>query len=109
MNGPRSARPDAARSRLRAILAKIDRQASRVRKQDTIEAARTALDRLVASCAELSTALALGPEPAVRRCHVCQHLGMRAATRCGYCWATLSTLGERPTARARRDASRRAA
>jgi hypothetical protein len=45
---------------------------------------------LLASFADLVEQLALGPEPEVRECPVCKHLGMRAATLCGYCWTKLT-------------------
>jgi hypothetical protein len=44
---------------------------------------------LSATFADLVAQLALGAEPELRECPVCKHLGMRAATRCGYCWTTL--------------------
>lgn len=50
------------------------------------------LDKLRSSWAELLKLLALGPEPEVRECPVCKHIGMCAATRCGYCWTKLSPL-----------------
>jgi hypothetical protein len=33
--------------------------------------------------------LALPAPVALRRCPVCKHIGMRTATRCGYCWTAL--------------------
>jgi len=38
---------------------------------------------------ELVTLLALGPEPEYRECPSCHGIGMRLATRCGFCWAKL--------------------
>lgn len=43
---------------------------------------RVSFDRLV-------TALALGPAPELRLCPHCGSSGMRAAIRCGTCWAKL--------------------
>jgi len=36
--------------------------------------------------------LALGPAPETRECPVCHGIGMRAASRCGRCWAALDPL-----------------
>jgi len=49
---------------------------------------------LLASWADLIEQLALGPEPEVRECPVCKHIGMRAATRCGHCWTKLTPASE---------------
>jgi hypothetical protein len=38
----------------------------------------------------LVDALALGPAPELRNCPHCGAEGMRAATRCGNCWADLT-------------------
>lgn len=70
--------PDARRSRLRAILAQIDRSMP----TDLV---------LQRAMRDLVDALALGPEPEVRECPYCGEIVMRAATRCGYCWASLAT------------------
>lgn len=48
----------------------------------------------VAAWAELVSILALGPEPETRECPVCHGIGMRAASRCGQCWAALERLPE---------------
>jgi len=37
----------------------------------------------------VTVALALGPRPEWRECPFCGKSGMRAATRCGYCWRAL--------------------
>src|SRR5687768_8739823 len=42
--------------------------------------------------AKLVGVLALGPAPQTRECPVCHGIGMRAASRCGRCWAALATL-----------------
>lgn len=47
---------------------------------------------LHAAWAELVALLALGPAPETRECPVCHHIGMRAASRCGSCWAALAPL-----------------
>jgi hypothetical protein len=53
------------------------------------------MDALLASWAALVDLLALGPEPEVRECPACRHIGMRAASRCGYCWTELSPPNRR--------------
>ena len=40
--------------------------------------------------------LALTPPPELRECPCCGRTGMRAATRCGYCWAALEPLVAAP-------------
>lgn len=47
------------------------------------------LGRLRSSWGRLVAALDLGPAPALRTCPHCGATGMRAATRCGSCWAQL--------------------
>jgi hypothetical protein len=47
---------------------------------------------LRASWVALVDQLALGPAPATRECPVCHGIGMRAASRCGFCWAKLEPL-----------------
>ena len=86
MNGQQFKLPDDERARLRAIVATIDREMSRLPGSATTGAT----DGLIVSWAELVKLLALGPAPEVRECPVCKHFGMLAATRCGYCWTKLS-------------------
>ena len=86
MNSPRGSLPDLQRSRLRATMATIDQEIASLPKQDS-----TSLPtRLAASWADLVEQMALGPEPETRECPVCEHIGMRAATVCGYCWTALT-------------------
>ena len=87
MSVPNFASADASRSRLRALVAAMDREISRLPNEG-----REPTSGLGASWADLVAELALGPEPQVRECPVCKHIGMRAATRCGYCWTPLSLL-----------------
>jgi len=90
MNSHEIIGPDAARSRLRATVATVELELSRLPVQgDGNESPPTGLR---ASFADLVDQLALGPEPEVRECPVCRHTGMRAATRCGYCWTKLAPL-----------------
>lgn len=41
--------------------------------------------------------LALTPAPELRECPSCGMAAMRAATRCGFCWAALEPLAAAPT------------
>jgi len=45
-----------------------------------------------AAWTELVALLALGPAPETRTCPACHNIGMRAASRCGRCWAVLEPL-----------------
>jgi hypothetical protein len=51
-----------------------------------------ATDSLRSAWVVLLDILALGPPPELRACPVCGRNGMRAATRCGYCWTPLAPL-----------------
>ena len=82
--------PDAARSRLRAIVATVDSEIARLTLPATAEDGKSQPNGLRVSWDQLVEQLALGPEPEVRECPVCHHIGMRAATVCGYCWAPLT-------------------
>lgn len=73
---------DAAVTKLRAIVAVID--------QEIVQAPPT--PALKAAWAELVEVLALGPAPQTRECPTCHAVGIRAASRCGRCWAALEPL-----------------
>ena len=75
------------RVRLRVVVATIDHELLRLPRRTT-HAEGT--DGLFDSWSELVRQLALGPAPQLRRCPVCNHLGMSAATLCGYCWSKLA-------------------
>jgi len=47
---------------------------------------------LLASWARLRDVLKLEPAPELHACPSCGRLGMRAATRCGFCWTELDVL-----------------
>jgi hypothetical protein len=75
---------------LRPIVERMDRDVTRL-------AARAGDQRdgaaLVASWAKLVDFLALGPAPDLADCPHCGASGIRAATRCGQCWAKLTPAG----------------
>jgi hypothetical protein len=73
---------DAAVAKLRTIVAQID--------QALVQAPAT--PALRAAWDELTSVLALGPAPQTRECPTCRGVGMRAASRCGHCWAALEPL-----------------
>lgn len=95
MNSTRFSVPDAARSRLRATVVTIEHEISRLPTQGTDDDSKKPTSGLAASWANLVEQLALGPEPEVRECPACKHIGMRAATLCGYCWTKLTPPTER--------------
>ena len=80
--------PDAARSYLRSVVMAVDRGISHLKQGRTGESYVTT-DLLKENWKELVTLLALGPEPEYRECPSCHNIGMRLATRCGFCWAKL--------------------
>lgn len=82
--------PDEAHSRLRAIMATLERQIASVGEGPNPDEARRAL---FVTFRTLVAELGIGPEPQTRKCPNCGNIGMQAATRCGYCWATLSAAG----------------
>jgi hypothetical protein len=89
MNSQTASQPDAARSQLRAMVASVEGELARFSGPVTAEFGKSPPDGLRAAWDKLVAQLALGPEPEVRECPVCHHVGMRAATVCGYCWTTL--------------------
>lgn len=92
MSDSRFPLPDPERSRLRTIVATVGHEISLLPTQATTDDRRNPPNGLLASWTDLVKQLALGPEPEVRECPVCKHIGMRAATRCGHCWTKLSPL-----------------
>ena len=67
--------PDARRSRLRGLLARINQTVPAVKLQ--------------VAWHDLVDALDLGPEPVTKTCPKCRAIVMRDATRCGHCWTYL--------------------
>jgi hypothetical protein len=89
MSDSRSPIPDSERSRLRVLVATIDREIARLPSPTAGDGAG---GDLFASWAALVEVLCLGPEPELRKCPFCGGFGRRAATRCGSCWARLSPV-----------------
>lgn len=73
---------DTTVTKLREIVAVINREIVEVPPTSALQAAWT----------QLVEVLALGPAPQTRECPTCHGIGMRAAKRCGYCWAALEPL-----------------
>ena len=73
---------DEAVNKLRTIIAVID--------QEIVQAPPT--PALRAAWADLVDVLALGSAPPTRECPSCHGVGMRAASRCSFCWAALEPL-----------------
>jgi hypothetical protein len=89
MNDDELEGPDPARARLRRLVATIDHELLRLPRRTT---GAEGTDGLFDSWSELVKQLALGPPSQLHRCPVCNHLGMGAATLCGYCWSRLSPV-----------------
>jgi hypothetical protein len=86
--------PHSERARLRAIVADIDRELSVLSRPTTRDDLHATGVELRSSWDELVGLLDLGPVPEARVCPVCHRLGMRDATRCGYCWNPLAPFGD---------------
>jgi hypothetical protein len=71
---------------VRAAVEAMDRE---VASLGTGVADASGVKELRASWGKLVDVLALGPAPELRDCPHCGTTGMRAATRCGKCWAKL--------------------
>jgi hypothetical protein len=80
--------PDAARSRLRGLVAKVTQEIEHLSEPANAEAAKKP-NGLNDAWTALVKQLDLGPEPEVRDCPHCGHICMRAATVCAYCWKEL--------------------
>jgi hypothetical protein len=81
---------ESERANLRAVVGDIDRELACLAREAPAADHRSALGDLVASWASLVQLLALGVAPELRECPRCGNRGMRAATRCGYCWLALT-------------------
>ena|SRR6185436_4610913 len=87
---------DRDRFRLRSIAATIDRALSRLGVEVVPGDPREVSRGLQAAWAQLVELLALELAPEVRQCPACKHACMRAAPRCGHCWAALGTSPAAP-------------
>jgi hypothetical protein len=70
----------------------MDRDLTALSRCATTAEGAAAAAAALESWAELVDELALGPAPDVRRCPECNHLGMSAATLCGFCWTRLTPI-----------------
>lgn len=82
--------PQDERAAVRMAISDMDRQLSSLGSEAEPEKQQLALAALRKSWTGLVELLALGPAPEVRSCPSCGKQGLRAATRCGYCWAELT-------------------
>jgi len=81
--------PGSDRAGVRTTVSSITAQMTDLAQRDSVEGCRLVATDLAAAWAQLVKLLALGPAPEYRECPHCKKLGMRAATRCGFCWAML--------------------
>jgi hypothetical protein len=70
-------------------MANLERQLSELALMMQSPEAKLALGGLRDSWTAFVDLLDLPAPTQLRRCPACKHVGMRAATRCGYCWTTL--------------------
>ena len=75
---------------LRELMGAIEREIACLSHEGTVGDHKAARIGLTASWAALVELLAPGDAPKTRICSLCGHIGLRAATRCGYCWSRLS-------------------
>ena len=94
MNSRHFPHPEAERSRLLALVAKLDREISRLPRQDISDVKHPSNDLFVA-WVDLVATLELGPKLEVRECPACSHIFMREAAACTYCRVKLSPSAER--------------
>jgi hypothetical protein len=78
------------RAALRIVVSDIERELSCLGKLASPAEHQSALGALTASWARLVELLALGAAVELRQCSRCGGRCMRAATRCGRCWAALT-------------------
>jgi hypothetical protein len=88
MPGQHFERRDEKNASLHTVMDVITRELARLPAQDTRDGDETVAE-LRAFWGELVKLLDVEPVPELRACPVCKHVGMRAATRCGHCWAKL--------------------
>jgi hypothetical protein len=81
---------DNERAVLRTVVSDIERELACLGRAASPAEHRSAIGALTTSWARLVELMALGVAPELRPCLHCGHLGRRAATRCGHCWAALA-------------------
>jgi hypothetical protein len=79
-------------SRLRTLVAAVDKEVALVMGAATAAESQTPRSALDMTWSRLVAMLDLGAEPEMRECPSCKSLCMLGATRCGHCWTTLPTL-----------------
>jgi hypothetical protein len=80
---------DDATAAVPAAIADLERQLTELALMLETPAARKAMTGLRDSWTGFVELLDLPATAELRRCPACKHVGMRAATRCGYCWTKL--------------------
>jgi hypothetical protein len=83
---------NASATSARLALDRLDREIATLSRWSESEAVCAVVRPVLIAWSGLVAALALGPEPQMRLCPVCEEAGMRAATRCGYCWRKLTPI-----------------
>jgi hypothetical protein len=83
---------ESERVSLRIIVSDIDHELACLGRQASAAEHRSAVEALTVSWTRMTALLALGTAPELRQCPRCGSSGMRAATRCGSCWASLSPV-----------------
>ena len=89
--------PDAARSYLRSVVDAVDHIISHLDEAGTGESCGR-IDQLREHWKELVSLLALGSEPEYQECPSCHSVGIRFASRCGFCWIKLPAFIPSPEA-----------
>jgi len=87
-------------SRLRALVATVEKEIALVPATGTAAQGAPPQTALEMAWSRLVGMLDLGPEPEMRTCPACKMICMLAATRCSRCWASLPALGSKEKAAA---------
>jgi|SRR5687768_5036562 hypothetical protein len=83
---------ESVRSRLRVVVAAIGHELTCLDREASAAEHRASMVALTSLWARLTELMALEPVPELRLCPACGNSGMRAAIRCGFCWAALAPL-----------------
>jgi len=84
---------DGLRDDLRTLIAAIDHSFAQLPPPgDTPQPVDQIHSQLRRSWGDFVKLLGLGPKSETRQCPACGGIGMRAASRCGHCWAKLELL-----------------